>query len=67
MISPCVRSCWLDPDSGLCSGCGRSASEIGNWLSYTDDERRSIMATLGDRLARIAPDRMAGKRADGRT
>jgi predicted Fe-S protein YdhL (DUF1289 family) len=67
MISPCVRSCCIDPTSGLCTGCGRSLSEIGNWLGFTDDERRTIMAALAGRLARIAPARVAEKRADDRT
>jgi predicted Fe-S protein YdhL (DUF1289 family) len=67
MISPCVRSCCIDPASGLCTGCGRSLSEIGNWLGFTDDERRTIMAALAGRRARIAPARAAEKRADDRT
>jgi predicted Fe-S protein YdhL (DUF1289 family) len=67
MISPCVRSCCIDPASGLCTGCGRSLSEIGNWLGFTDDERRTIMAALAGRRAWIAPARAAEKRADDRT
>jgi predicted Fe-S protein YdhL (DUF1289 family) len=67
MISPCVRSCCIDPASSLCTGCGRSLSEIGNWLGFTDDERRAIMASLAGRLARIAPAGVAEKRADDRT
>jgi predicted Fe-S protein YdhL (DUF1289 family) len=72
MISPCVRSCCIDPASRLCTGCGRSLSEIGNWLGFTDDERRTIMAALAGRLARLAPARatpvrVAEKRADDRT
>jgi hypothetical protein len=51
MISPCVRHCTLDPESGLCVGCGRTLAEIGKWTRYTDDERRAIMDTLPDRLA----------------
>lgn len=55
MISPCVRLCTLDPDSGLCVGCGRMLAEIGRWSRYSDDERRAIMDTLPARLsARLA-------------
>jgi predicted Fe-S protein YdhL (DUF1289 family) len=66
MISPCVRLCRIDAASGLCTGCGRSLNEIGGWLAYTDDERRAIMALLGDRLARIAPTRIVEQQANGR-
>jgi predicted Fe-S protein YdhL (DUF1289 family) len=52
MISPCVRHCTLEPETGICVGCGRTLPEIGKWMRYTDDERRAIMADLGDRLAR---------------
>ena len=51
MISPCVRRCTLDPESGLCVGCGRTLAEIGKWTRYTDDERQAIMNALPDRLA----------------
>ena len=51
MISPCVKLCAIDPDSGFCIGCGRTLPEIGNWTRYTNAERRAIMATLPDRLA----------------
>jgi predicted Fe-S protein YdhL (DUF1289 family) len=55
MISPCVRLCTLDPDSGICVGCGRTLAEIGNWMRYSDDERRAIMALLPARLVRHRP------------
>ncbi len=55
MISPCVRLCTLDPDSGFCVGCGRTLNEIGNWMRYSDDERRAIMALLPERLLRHQP------------
>jgi predicted Fe-S protein YdhL (DUF1289 family) len=53
MISPCVKLCAIDPDSGLCAGCGRTLAEIGNWTRYSDGERRAIMDTLGTRLAKL--------------
>ena len=52
MISPCIRHCTLDPETGICVGCGRTLQEIGNWSRYTDDERQAIVAVLPDRLAR---------------
>jgi predicted Fe-S protein YdhL (DUF1289 family) len=59
MISPCVRLCTLDPETGICVGCGRTLAEIGKWSRYTDPERREIMDALPERLARQ-------KRASGR-
>ncbi|MEJ0012384.1 MAG: DUF1289 domain-containing protein [Bauldia sp.] len=55
MISPCVRLCTLDPDSGFCVGCGRTLAEIGRWMRYSDDERCAIMALLPARLERHRP------------
>jgi len=26
--TPCIRVCILDPDTGLCEGCGRTSEEI---------------------------------------
>jgi predicted Fe-S protein YdhL (DUF1289 family) len=51
MLSPCVRLCSLDPATRFCVGCGRSIEEIGHWLTYSDAERRAIMAALPARLA----------------
>jgi uncharacterized protein len=51
MMSPCVRLCTLDQESGLCVGCGRTLAEIGQWSRYSDAERRAIMDGLAERLA----------------
>jgi len=48
--SPCTKICTVDPASGLCLGCGRSLAEIGAWTSYTDAERRRVMAELPKRI-----------------
>jgi predicted Fe-S protein YdhL (DUF1289 family) len=56
MESPCVKICALDPESGLCSGCGRSLEEIGAWLSLSDEERRRIMAELPARMKKLRRD-----------
>lgn len=50
ILSPCIRLCTLDPAAGICVGCGRTLAEIGRWLTYTDTERRAIMAALPARL-----------------
>jgi predicted Fe-S protein YdhL (DUF1289 family) len=55
MVSPCIRLCTLDPDSGICVGCGRTLTEIGNWVRYSEAERQAIMALLPGRLERHRP------------
>jgi predicted Fe-S protein YdhL (DUF1289 family) len=52
MTSPCIRHCTLDPETGVCVGCGRTLAEIGKWAGFTEEERLAIMAVLPDRLAR---------------
>lgn len=47
--SPCNDDCSIDPATGLCRGCMRTADEIANWLSYTKEERRRIMGGLSKR------------------
>ncbi len=51
MISPCVRICTMDPDSGLCEGCGRTIEEIAGWIRLDETARQAIMDTLPARLA----------------
>jgi predicted Fe-S protein YdhL (DUF1289 family) len=51
MLSPCIRLCSLDAESGICIGCGRTMAEIGNWVRFSDEERRAIMQALPARLA----------------
>jgi len=51
MKSPCVRICTMDPDFGLCEGCGRTLEEIAGWIRMSDEERQALMAVLPERLA----------------
>ena len=51
MTSPCIRLCVVDRARGLCAGCGRTLAEIGGWTSFSEDERRAIMALLPARRA----------------
>lgn len=50
MESPCILVCSIDMKTGYCFGCGRTRDEIGGWISYSDQERRDIMASLPARL-----------------
>jgi len=60
MISPCEKICVVDPASGLCQGCGRSLTEIGGWMSYSDAERARVMAELPKRLDAMRLEAMRG-------
>jgi len=55
MISPCIKLCAIDPQSRLCAGCARTLTEIGQWASYSDEERQRIMGDLPSRLAAASP------------
>ncbi|KAB0264975.1 DUF1289 domain-containing protein [Microvirga brassicacearum] len=48
--SPCIRVCILDPETGLCEGCGRTTEEIAGWFRMSEEERLRIMATLPERM-----------------
>ena len=51
--SPCVKICVVEPETGFCIGCGRTRGEIGGWLGMSPDERRTVMATLPERVATL--------------
>jgi predicted Fe-S protein YdhL (DUF1289 family) len=53
MESPCILVCSIDTVTGYCFGCGRTRDEIGSWMTYTSEERRTIMATLPARLETV--------------
>ena len=40
--SPCKNVCELDPNTGLCLGCGRTIDEINNWNLKDDKEKMMI-------------------------
>ena len=48
--TPCIRVCTLDPETGLCLGCGRTVEEIGRWFRLSEDQRLKIMAELPERM-----------------
>ena len=51
--SPCILLCAIDMTSGYCYGCGRTRDEIAEWMNYTNNERRQIIAGLDQRLETI--------------
>lgn len=48
--TPCVRVCLLEPETGLCEGCGRTRDEIAGWGALSETERLAVMAMLEARM-----------------
>lgn len=48
--TPCINVCVIDQPSKICIGCGRTLDEIAAWGSLGEPERKSIMATLPERM-----------------
>lgn len=44
--SPCILVCQLDPQSGYCLGCARSADEIREWMILSAEEKTAILSKL---------------------
>ena len=51
--TPCIRVCVVEPESGFCIGCGRTRTEIGNWLGLSPTERKTIMRGLPERVGNL--------------
>ena len=52
--SPCVDVCAFDARAGLCTGCGRTLAEIGEWSGATDERQCAILSELPKRLEQLA-------------
>lgn len=48
--SPCIRVCMIEPETGLCEGCGRTRDEIAGWYRMSEEDRQRIMAELPERM-----------------
>ena len=44
--TPCIGICKIDHNKGICVGCGRTISEITNWINFNEFERKEIMIKL---------------------
>ena len=51
-LSPCIKVCRVDRESGLCVGCWRTTDEIAAWFRMADDGKRAILADLPARRER---------------
>jgi uncharacterized protein len=64
--TPCVKLCVVDPDSGICIGCGRTRSEIAGWIAMSPGARREVMAGLDARLDSLTRNKRRKGGARGR-
>lgn len=58
IVTPCVKVCIVDGESGLCLGCQRTLPEIAGWAELSDDDRAGIMTSLPARRALIRPEKL---------
>jgi len=60
--SPCVGICRLDPLTGLCLGCMRSADEIAAWPRASYVQRLQIVERLRTRRRAVGRTSAADSR-----
>ncbi|MCC7265859.1 MAG: DUF1289 domain-containing protein [Caulobacteraceae bacterium] len=58
VVTPCVKVCVVDGESGLCLGCYRTLAEVAGWARFSDDERAALMSQLSSRKSRIRPEKL---------
>jgi predicted Fe-S protein YdhL (DUF1289 family) len=59
IVSPCVKLCVVDGESGLCLGCCRTLAEVAGWMQLTPEAREAVMAELPGRRSCIRPEKLA--------
>ncbi len=59
IVTPCIKVCIVDGESGLCMGCYRTLTEVAGWTRLDDAERAAIMAELPGRPERVRPEKLA--------
>ncbi|MEM0986483.1 MAG: DUF1289 domain-containing protein [Pseudomonadota bacterium] len=62
IVSPCIKVCAVDGETGSCLGCGRTLKEIGTWTRMTEPERNRIMEEIPSRMEAL---RALGKLGPG--
>lgn len=43
--SPCVAICTTLYDD-VCRGCGRTADEVAQWVTFTDEQKQAVWERL---------------------
>jgi hypothetical protein len=51
----------IDPNTGLCFGCGRTLPEIARWHRMESAERLALMASLPARMTQAGLTQMSGR------
>jgi len=46
--SPCIKVCTLD-SQGICTGCGRTLSEIAEWSRLSAQQQREVCRRAQER------------------
>lgn len=52
-LSPCTEVCRIDPGTGWCLGCARTAEEIARWRDAPPAFRNAVWAALPGRFVRL--------------
>jgi predicted Fe-S protein YdhL (DUF1289 family) len=58
ILTPCVKVCVVDGESGLCLGCFRTLPEIARWAAFDDETRLRLMDELPSRRGRIRQEKL---------
>lgn len=58
VVTPCIKVCIVDGESGLCLGCYRTLAEIAQWSGLDEPTRTRLMAELPGRRSRIDPAKL---------
>ncbi len=59
IVTPCIKVCIVDGESGLCMGCYRTLTEVAGWTRLSDAERAAVMAEAPGRWKKVRPEKLA--------
>tara|TARA_X000000950_G_scaffold73686_1_gene91783 strand:+ start:446 stop:631 length:186 start_codon:yes stop_codon:yes gene_type:complete len=49
MASPCQAICVMSDCGAHCVGCYRTLDEISRWMTYTQEEKKNVVAKIKTR------------------
>ena len=50
IVTPCIKVCAVDGETGLCLGCAHTLGEIGGWSRLDPAARQDVMNLLPARM-----------------
>ncbi|MEL6662679.1 MAG: DUF1289 domain-containing protein [Pseudomonadota bacterium] len=53
ILSPCIKVCAIDGQTGWCLGCGRSLEEIARWVALGAPGRDRVLGELPGRMKQL--------------